>query len=212
MKFRSLEGYVQHVGRMLRALHNRDHVITDSLQTHWALQASKRLLGDTMQRARPITMQELKMACVNVKGPQEFVLAFRVIALVAWFAGMRLGQLLPQSAGQNAVTMTLSDLELSEDGQAVLVSSSRSKTNVFRAKTRKIAVSACDSDPALCLRTALTALREFRRLRNLPLNVPLWSLHEKVATFDQICEWNAGTDCTQGVDSIRKGCRDRPFI
>ena len=185
MKFRSVEGYVQHVGRMLRALHNRDHVITDSLQTHWALQATKRVLGDTMQRARPITLQELKMACVNVKGPQEFVLAFRVIALVAWFAAMRLGQLLPQSAGQNAVTMTLRDLELSEDGQAVLVSSSRSKTNVFRAKTRKIAVSACDVDPALCLRTSLTALWEFRRLRNSPLDVPLWSLHEKVATFDK---------------------------
>ncbi len=184
MRFRSVEGYVQNLGRSLRALHKQEHVITDSMQTHWALKATKRVLGDTQQRARPITLSELKTACTNVTGPKEFVLVFRLIALVAWFGAFRLGQLLPQISGQQAATMLLSDLEVSEDGRAVLVSSSRSKTNVFRAKTRNISISACESDSTLCLRTAFVAVREFRRLRGLPLDVPLCSLHSKVATFD----------------------------
>ena len=95
-----------------RALHKRDVVVTDSLQTHWALQATKRILGDSQQRARPISLSEVRSACCNITGPEEFILAFRLIALVAWFAAMRLGQLLPQSASQHAATMLLSDLEL----------------------------------------------------------------------------------------------------
>jgi hypothetical protein len=185
MKFRSVKKYVEHVGRALRELHKTDRVVTDSMQTHWALQASKRLLGDTMQRARPITLMELKAACANVQGPEEFVLAFRVIALTAWFAAMRLGQLLPASVSQKVATMLLSDLEISEDGQAVLVSSSRSKTNVFRAKLRKVAVSMCCSDPDLCLRKALLDLLQLRQAHGLRIDVPLCSLHENLATFDQ---------------------------
>jgi hypothetical protein len=184
MKFRSVKKYVEHVGRALRELHKTDRVVTDTMQTHWALQATKRLLGDTMQRARPITLMELKAACTNVRGPEGFVLAFRVIALTAWFAAMRLGQLLPTSASQKGGTMLLSDLEISEDGQAVLVSSSRSKTNVFRAKLRKVAISMCSSDPALCLGKALRELLEFRRGRGLRVDLPMHSLHDDLATFD----------------------------
>jgi hypothetical protein len=185
MKFRSVKKYVEHVGRALRELHKTDRVVTDSMQTHWALQASKRLLGDTMQRARPITLLELKAACANVQGPEGFVLAFRVIALTAWFAAMRLGQLLPASLSQKVATMLLSDLEISNDGQAVLVSSSRSKTNVFRAKLRKVAISMCSSDLGLCLRKALLDLLQFRRVHGLRTDIPLCSLHEDLATFDQ---------------------------
>jgi hypothetical protein len=185
MMYRSLEQYVHQVGRSLRQLHNnRAEVVTDSLQTHLALLSSKRLLGDSKQRARPILLPELIMACVGVRGSESLVLAFRVIALTAWFGAMRLGQLLPVSAGQSP-TMLLSDLELSEDGQAVLISSTRSKTNVFREKTRKVAVSACAADPRLCLKKALLELQAFRRARQLPLNVPLGSLDNGLSTFDK---------------------------
>jgi hypothetical protein len=185
MKYQSIKAYVDYVGCMLRELHKTDHVVTDSLQTHWALLATKRLLGDTKQRARPITLPELKAACENISGPEGRVLAFRVIALTAWFAALRLGQLLPTSANKSVGTMSLSDLEISEDGQAVLISSSRSKTNVFRAKVRKVAISACASDPSLCLKKALTELLEFRRLRGLATDVPLSALHEDISTFDK---------------------------
>ena len=143
MKFTSIQKYVQYVGRALRTLHKTDSTVLDSLQTHWALQATKRLLGETKQRARPITLEELKSACASIEGPLEFVLAFRVIALTAWFAALRLGQVLPTSEAHSVHTMTLADLQLSEDGQAVIVSYDRSKTDVFRGKLRKIAISAC---------------------------------------------------------------------
>ena len=185
MKYQSVKAYVDYVGCLLRELHKKDHVVTNSLQTHWALLATKRLLGDTKQRARPITLAELKGACGSAQGPEDFILAFRVIALTAWFAAMRLGQLLPTSPNKTAGTMTLADLEISEDGQAVLVTSSRSKTNVFRAKLRKVAISACASDPSLCLKKALVELLNNRRQRGLPLNVPLYLLHEKLSTFDK---------------------------
>lgn len=205
MKFESVRKYVEYVGRALRELHKAERVVTDSMQTHWALQATKRLLGDTKQRARPITVAELRVACENVQGPDGLTLAFRVIALTAWFGAMRLGQLLPTSANQTAGTMLLSDLEFSEDGQAVLVSSSRSKTNVFRAKLRKVAISACDADPRLCLKTALAQLLSFRRARGLPTNVPLSLLHEGVATFDKFVGLLQGLIPTKSATKFEKG-------
>ena len=205
MKFESVRKYVEYVGRALRELHKADKVVTDSMQTHWALQATKRLLGDTKQRARPITVAELRVACENIRGAEELVFAFRVIALTAWFGAMRLGQLLPTSANQTAGTMLLSDLEFSEDGQAVLVSSSRSKTNVFRAKLRKVAISACEADPRLCLKTALMQLLSWRRARGLPSKVPLSSLHVGVATFDKFVGLLQGLIPAKAASKFEKG-------
>lgn len=188
MKFASIQKYVQYVGRALRTLHKTDSTVIESLQTHWALQATKRLLGETKQRARPITLEELKSACASVEGPLEFVLAFRVIALTAWFAALRLGQVLPTSEAHRVHTMTLADLQLSEDGQAVIVSYDRSKTDVFRGKLRKIAISACISDKRLCLRTALIELLDYRRRQGLPLDAPLWGLHKDLASFNKFVD------------------------
>lgn len=188
MKFTSIQKYVQYVGRALRTLHKTDNTVIDSLQTHWALQATKRLLGETKQRARPITLEELKSACASVEGPLEFVLAFRVIALTAWFAALRLGQVLPTSESHHVHTMTLADLQLSEDGQAVIVSYDRSKTDVFRGRLRKIAISACVSDKRLCLRTVLIELLDYRRRQGLPLDTPLWRLHKDLASFNKFVE------------------------
>jgi hypothetical protein len=205
MRFESVRKYVEYVGRALRELHKAEKVVTDSMQTHWALQATKRLLGDTKQRARPITLAELRTACENIQGPEGLILAFRVIALTAWFGAMRLGQLLPTSAHQTAGTMLLSDLDFSEDGQAVLVSSSRSKTNVFRAKLRKVAISACDVDPRLCLKTALAQLLSFRRARGLPTNVPLSLLHAGVATFEKFVGLLQGLIPGKSATKFEKG-------
>ncbi len=50
MKFRSVESCLQGLGLSLRALHRQEYVISDSVQTHWVLHATKRMLGDTQQR------------------------------------------------------------------------------------------------------------------------------------------------------------------
>ncbi len=47
MKYQSVKAYVDYVGRLLRELHKKDQVVTNSMHTHWALLATKRLLGDT---------------------------------------------------------------------------------------------------------------------------------------------------------------------
>ncbi len=189
MAYQSIKDYIEHLGRVLRSLQKGPGaglrpVITDSLQTHWALQSIKRILGDTKQRARALTMEELRSACANVRGDEGFVLAFRVIALTAWFGAFRLGQLLPHNNNKKMDTMRLSDMVQSGDG-AVLVTSRRSKTNVFRSRTRTIRIGGSKSSPELCLSSALAALATFRRRHNLPQDAALSELHAGLATFEK---------------------------
>jgi hypothetical protein len=187
MAYASIKDYVDFVGRALRATQPGpavQPVVTESLQTHWALLSTKRLLGDAKQRARPITMDEVLTVCRNVRGSESFVLAFRVIVLAAWFGAFRLGQLLPHSNNKTLPTMLLSDLVLGDD-KSVFLTSRRSKTNVFNARTRTIRIGG-SSVSYLCLGTALAELLAFRRRRNLPLDVRLCDLDAGVATFEKL--------------------------
>jgi hypothetical protein len=187
MAYQSIKDYVDFVGRALRATQpgpGLQPVVTESLQTHWALLSTKRLLGDSKQRARPITMDEILTACRNVRGSESFVLAFRVIVLTGWFGAFRLGQLLPHNNNKALPTTALSDLVLGAD-KAVFVTSRRSKTNVFNARMRTIRIGG-SSVPLLCLGTAPGELLAFRRRRNLSPNVRLCDLDVGLATFEKL--------------------------
>jgi hypothetical protein len=187
MAYQSIKDYVDHVGRALRAIQRGpglQPVVTESIQTHWALLSTKRLLGDAKQRARPITMEEIRLTCINVRGSGSFVMAFRVIVLAAWFGAFRLGQLLPHSNNKKLPTMRLSDLTPA-DGNAVYLTSRRSKTNVFNARTRTIRVGGSTAKE-LCLGTALRELLNFRSQNNLPLEVALSQLDPGLATFEKL--------------------------
>ncbi len=187
MAYQSIKDYVDYVGRALRAAQPGPGllpVVTESLQTHWALLSTKRLLGDAKQRARPITMDEVLVACSNVRGSEAFVLAFRVIVLTAWFGAFRLGQLLPHNNNKKLPTMALSDLVLNAD-KSVHLTSRRSKTNVFNARTRTIRIDG-SSVELLCLGTALAMLLAHRRRHNLPLDVRLCDLDSRIATFEKL--------------------------
>ncbi len=187
MAYQSINDYVHHVGRALRAIQRGPEVgpvVTESVQTHWALLSTKRLLGDSKQRARAITMAEIQLACTNVRGSESFVLAFRVIVLLAWFGAFRLGQLLPHSNNKRLPTMRLADLVQASD-KAVYVTSHRSKTNVFNARTRTIRIGG-SSVKELCLATALEQLLAFRKRHRLPTNVSLADLDAGLATFEKL--------------------------
>ncbi len=185
MAYQSVKDYVDHLGRALRAIQKEaGPVVTESIQTHWALLSIKRLLGDSKQRARAITMAEVQLACKSVRGSVSFVLAFRVIALLAWFGAFRLGQLLPHSNNKQLPTMRLSDLVQANDN-AVFVTSRRSKTNVFNARTRTIRIGGSDVKE-LCLATALAELLAFRKRNRLPIDVSLAELDGGLATFEKM--------------------------
>ncbi len=188
MAYDSVVDYVQHVGRLLKSTRPTGAaVLTESMQTHWALQSTKRVLGQTKQRARPIMLAELRSAFGLASGGEDFTLAFRVIGLTAWFAAMRLGQLLPHAVFPDTPTMRLSDLVPSSAGatdKVVLVTSGRSKTNLFRAKMRTVSVSAC-TDATLCLWQATTDLLRYRAARGLGVDIPLAALHPRLSTFEK---------------------------
>jgi integrase len=187
MAYQSIKDYVDHLGRSLRAIQKgpvAGPVITESIQTHWALLSTKRLLGDAKQRARAITMDEIRLVCTKVQGSESFTLAFRVIVLLAWFGAFRLGQLLPHSNSKSVPTMRLADLVQADD-KAVYVTSHRSKTNVFNARTRTIRIGG-STVKELCLATALEQLLAFRKRHRLPTDVSLAELDPGLATFEKL--------------------------
>lgn len=185
MSYASICDYVGYVGRLLRQIHKvpADRVVTGSDETRFALQAVKRLNGAAKQRARPITAAEVLHASVNVSGTRNFVLSFRVILLAAWYGALRLGQLLPHAAFPKQMRMTLRDLVLDDKGR-VLLTSRRSKTNVFQERARTVAIAGCPSNPMACLVTALRELLQHRRAAGLPLNVKLSELDDGLKNFD----------------------------
>ena len=187
MAYDSIVDYVGHVGRLLKSARPTGvPVVTESMQTHLALQSTKRVLGQTRQRARPISLKEVRTAVTIVTAEQGFVLAFQVVALTAWYAALRLGQLLPHGKNRNSGTLRLSDLVVSKTlggGQVVLVTTGRSKTNVFKAKLRTVAICAA-KDPAISLDCAVLRLQEYCRARGLPDNVMLADIHPRLSTFE----------------------------
>ncbi len=188
MRHNSICSYVDYVGRLIRQQTGAspEAVVTASLQTRWALQAVKRLDGASKQRARPITPAEVVHACTRVRGSRGFVLAFRVIVLTAWHGALRLGQLLPHAAFPLQTTMSLRDLALGAG--KVLITSRRSKTNVFQERTRTIAIPACPEEESYCLARAVSELLEYRRSLGLPTDVKLCELDIGLQNFDDLVE------------------------
>ncbi len=185
MMHSSLVDYVQYVGRLLRsrATHADHPIVTESVETHFALQAVKRLDGAAKQRARPITPAEVRHAARSVSGSLNFVLSFRVILLTAWCGAFRLGQLLPHAAFPSQMRMSLDDFKL--ESNRVLISSRRSKTNVFREKTRTIEVQKCDTDPDMCIVKALDDLLRYRASIGAPSTALLSELDSRLSSFDK---------------------------
>jgi hypothetical protein len=206
MAYQSIKDYVDHLGRALRAIQKgpvAGPVVTESIQTHWALLSTKRLLGDAKQRARAVTMDEIRLACTNVRGSESFTLAFRVIVLLAWFGAFRLGQLLPHSNNKSVPTMRLSDLVQTND-KAVYVTSHRSKTNVFNARTRTIRIGG-STVKELCLATALEQLLAFRKRHRLPTDVSLAELDTGLATFEKLVKAMQGLVRARDDSPLEKG-------
>lgn len=185
MAYSSVLQYVQHAGRLLKTLHQSDPLYiapTESLQTHWCLMAIKRTLGDQKQRARPISAAEIEFAVKNVKGLPEYVAAFRFLVLLAWLGAFRLGQLLPTTEDRSNLVMLFSHITLDPSREFLIVLSIRSKSNVFRTKTRRIKLWA-SSNRWLCIVTAYRTLLDLRQSARQKLDVPLSALASGLGSF-----------------------------
>ena len=104
MKYDSVKSYVHHVGRLIKRDLGDVIVVTDSAQTVLALLAAKRRLGDAKCKARPITIEEVR--AIVRRYPHDPLIG--LIAIIAFWCGMRMGQLLPTLAQPNASTLLLS--------------------------------------------------------------------------------------------------------
>lgn len=179
----SVQQYVGQVSRLLKELHEQDPSYINpaaSLQSHWAVMAVKRKLGDERQRARPITLDEVRKACREVQGSSENQAAFRFILLLAWQGAFRLGQLLPSSDDQHQHCMEWEDIVV--DGDSLLVTARRSKTNLLRAKTRTIRVHAA-LESSLCIVRAYHTLQRLRASRIWLNKTKLANLCSTMDTF-----------------------------
>ena len=159
MSFSSVKQYVEHVTRALKAFHSQNLSYVNpgqSLPVHWAMMAIKRKLGNAKQRARTVSVDELRSAIVNCTGSDSYRATFKFIALLAWLGAFRLGQLLPNGLGMLSTTMKLSHLRLDADHRSLLVEVHRSKTNLFKERFRLIRIMG-SADVHLCIVRAFSA-------------------------------------------------------
>jgi len=160
MKYDSVKSYVHHVGRLIKRDLGDVIVVTDSAQTVLALLAAKRRLGDAKCKARPITIEEVR--AIVRRYPHDPLIG--LIAIIAFWCGMRMGQLLPTLAQPNASTLLLSDIMPNLD--AVVVASCRSKTNLFGERKHTVRI-VNGEDPEVCLAYALRRVRATLSLAQL---------------------------------------------
>lgn len=207
MTFSSVKQYVEHLTRALAAFHASNTLYVNpghSLPLHWAMMAIKRKLGNAKQRARTVSLDELRIAVVSVSGSATFKAAFKFIALLAWLGAFRLGQLLPSGPRMLATTTQMDHLRLDADGRSLLVEIHRSKTNLFRERFRIIRIMG-SSDVNLCIVRAFAAVRNataFRRPKFLAdLDVGLDSFAKFVGVLQDVIPARASTTHEKGVVS-----------
>jgi hypothetical protein len=182
MSFSSVKQYVEHVTRALKAFHSQNLSYVNpgqSLPVHWAMMAIKRKLGNAKQRARTVSLDELRSAIVNCSGSESYRATFKFIALLAWLGAFRLGQLLPNGLGMLSTTMKLSHLRLDADHRSLLVEVHRSKTNLFKERFRLIRIMG-SADVHLCIVRAFSAVLSVAGRRNV---THLAHLHEGLDSF-----------------------------
>lgn len=207
MTFSSTKQYVEHVARALAAFHARDPAYANpaqSVELHWAMLAIKRKLGNAKQRARTVSLEELRTATATASGPALFRASFRFIALLAWLGAFRLGQLLPNGPAMRATTTQLDHLRLDTDKRSLLVEVHRSKTNLFKERFRIIRIMG-SSDPHLCIVRAysdLTAALAGRRPKFLAdLDPNLDSFAKFVQTLQRLIPARADSPHEKGTVS-----------
>ena len=120
------------------------------------MQAAKRVLGASKQRARPITLGEIRNVIATTAHWGALGTLVRLIALIAFWGGFRLGALLPHQGSQvNGDAMRLSDLDLLTN--AVVVRSTKDKTNQFRERMHSLTLPMSRHDTQTCIKTRWSA-------------------------------------------------------
>lgn len=136
-----------------------------SIETGWGIQAAKRVLGASKQHARPITLGEIRNIISGTAHWGAMGALIRLVALIAFWGGFRLGALLPhQKADLYGDSMRLNDLDLHVN--AVTVRSTKDKTNQFRERMHSLTLVGAPNDQQICIRDAFACL-----LQHLPRDV-----------------------------------------
>lgn len=154
----TIKTYVMHVARFIDVCAERRGIpitnVCRSVETGWAMQAAKRVLGASKQRARPITLGEIRNVIATTAHWGALGTLVRLVALIAFWGGFRLGALLPHQGSQvNGDAMRLSDLDLLTN--AVVVRSTKDKTNQFRERMHSLTLPMSRHDTQTCIKDAL---------------------------------------------------------
>ncbi len=125
----------------------------ESQAVTYLLQAVRRVLKDTTQRARPITLEDLRTIIQGFAGDSARMQAARFAALILFWGALRLGSLAPSGKKDDFERLCWSDIEVLWDGSTATglrVVFRYSKTNQFQQRRHIVVIAAIPMEPALC--------------------------------------------------------------
>jgi len=125
----------------------------ESRAVTYLLQAVRRVLMDTTQRARPLTLEDLRRIVRSFAGVSQRMRAARFGALILFWGALRLGSLTPSGKGDDFERLCWDDIEVLRDGTGATglrVVFRYSKTNQFQQRRHIVVIAAIPMEPALC--------------------------------------------------------------
>lgn len=176
MAYSTVEQYVFCVFDALEDVEQgRGAALRNARPTHLLLMAAKRHLGNGRTRARVLTLEEIQHLATMEMEPHDARDAFRLVLLIAFLGGFRLGSLLPTGGEPHPGLMRLSSLSVTTDG--LVVATNYSKVNQYGETPRRICLSR-SPDGALCPVKAYLNVCKTQRP-----DCALWELHNNVRSF-----------------------------
>lgn len=139
------------------------------------LKGAKRLLGATKEKARPVTLGEVRLVVASQPADSLKGASVRLVVLIAFFGAMRLGNVAPVHSGQraednwqhvpNATNCVVKD-------EALFVALTHGKTNQYRERVHSVRLGRLAED-TLCPVRAFESLMAIRVRHRVPATVPL---------------------------------------
>ena len=200
LSFGTIVAYVREVRARLEEHWNRRLPHFESPIVMRCLKGAKKMLGDSKQKARPVTLLELEQLVTGLQ-PTIKDAAYRVLVLCAFWGCFRLGNVAPSvSANKDQrykmwpLMVNGTDVREREDGSLELTLR-YSKTNQYQERLHLVRLFPIAGSP-LCPVSAWKVLGELRRTAGLAAVAPL-------------AQYGAGMEQTWTADAVKRALKER---
>ena len=195
LAYSTVVAYLREVRARLEEHWNRKLPHCESPIVQRCLKGAKKMLGDSKQKARPVTLPELEQLVAGLQ-PTIKDVAFRVLVLSAFWGCFRLGNVAPSVSTNKdqrykmwPLMVNGNDVREREDGSLELVLR-YSKTNQYKERLHLVRLYPI-AGSVLCPVRAWKTLRVLRQMAGLAEDVPL-------------AQYGAGMEETWTADAVKR--------